>query len=31
IIVVTHERDISRYTTRQVTLVDGRVALDAQR
>jgi putative ABC transport system ATP-binding protein len=26
IIVVTHERDISRYTDRQVTLVDGRVA-----
>ena len=31
IIVVTHERDISRYTDRQVTLVDGRVAADAQR
>ena len=31
IIVVTHERDISRYTNRQVTLVDGRVADDAQR
>jgi putative ABC transport system ATP-binding protein len=28
IIVVTHERDISRYTDRQVTLVDGRVASD---
>jgi putative ABC transport system ATP-binding protein len=26
IIVVTHERDISHYTDRQVTLVDGRVA-----
>lgn len=31
IIVVTHERDISRYTDRQVTLVDGRVAEDARR
>lgn len=31
IIVVTHERDISRYTNRQVTLVDGRVAEDIQR
>jgi len=31
IIVVTHERDISRYTNRQVTLVDGRVADDTQR
>jgi len=31
VIVVTHERDISRYTDRQVTLVDGRVAGDAQR
>ena len=31
IIVVTHERDISRYTKRQVTLVDGRVADDTQR
>jgi putative ABC transport system ATP-binding protein len=31
IIVVTHERDISRYTDQQVTLVDGRVADDAQR
>ncbi|MBK8903533.1 MAG: ABC transporter ATP-binding protein [Anaerolineaceae bacterium] len=30
IIVVTHERDISRYTDRQVTLVDGRVATDTQ-
>jgi putative ABC transport system ATP-binding protein len=29
IIVVTHERDISVYTNRQVTLVDGRVADDA--
>ena len=31
IIVVTHERDISRYTDRQVTLVDGRVSEDTQR
>lgn len=31
IIVVTHERDISGYTDRQVTLVDGRIADDAQR
>lgn len=31
IIVVTHERDISSYTDRQVTLVDGRVAEDAKR
>lgn len=31
IIVVTHERDISRYTDRQVTLVDGRVADDIQK
>jgi putative ABC transport system ATP-binding protein len=31
VIVVTHERDISRYTNRQVTLVDGRVADDTQR
>ena len=31
IIVVTHERDISSYTDRQVTLVDGRVADDSQR
>jgi len=31
IIVVTHERDISGYTDRQVTLVDGRVADDSQR
>jgi putative ABC transport system ATP-binding protein len=30
IIVVTHERDISRYTDRQVTLVDGHVAEDTQ-
>lgn len=28
-IVVTHERDISEYASRQVTLVDGRVANDA--
>jgi len=31
IIVVTHERDISSYTDRQVTLVDGHVADDAKR
>jgi putative ABC transport system ATP-binding protein len=31
LIVVTHERDISRYTDRQVTLVDGRVADDTRR
>jgi putative ABC transport system ATP-binding protein len=31
IIVVTHERDISRYTDRQVTLVDGRIADGIQR
>jgi putative ABC transport system ATP-binding protein len=31
IVVVTHERDISQYTSRQVTLVDGRVAADAER
>jgi putative ABC transport system ATP-binding protein len=31
IIVVTHERDISSYTDRQVTLVDGRVAADTKR
>jgi len=31
IIVVTHERDISGYTDRQVTLVDGRVAEAMQR
>ena len=30
IIMVTHERDISRYADRQVTLVDGRVADDAR-
>ncbi len=30
IIVITHERDISRYAGRQVTLVDGRVADDAR-
>ena len=30
VIVVTHERDISRFTDRQVTLVDGRVAKDAR-
>ena len=31
IILVTHERDISSYTDRQVTLVDGSVANDAKR
>jgi putative ABC transport system ATP-binding protein len=31
IIVVTHERDISAYTDRQVTLVDGHVAEDIRR
>lgn len=31
IIMVTHERDISRYANRQVTLVDGSVAEDTQR
>src|SRR3990172_12221487 len=31
IIVVTHERDISGYTDRQVTLVDGHVADNVQR
>lgn len=31
IIVITHERDIGRYADRRVTLVDGRVADDAQR
>jgi putative ABC transport system ATP-binding protein len=31
IIVVTHERDISRYTHRQLTLIDGCVANDTQR
>ncbi|MEO7838360.1 MAG: ATP-binding cassette domain-containing protein, partial [Anaerolineales bacterium] len=31
IVVVTHERDISRYTNRQVTLVDGRVTDDIQK
>ena len=31
IIVVTHERDISGYTDRQVTLVDGRVADDTKK
>jgi putative ABC transport system ATP-binding protein len=30
IIVVTHERDISHYTDRQVTLIDGRLANDTQ-
>jgi putative ABC transport system ATP-binding protein len=30
VIVVTHERDISRYADRQVTLVDGRLAEDSQ-
>ena len=31
IVMVTHERDISGYADRQVTLVDGRIANDAQR
>ncbi len=31
IIVVTHERDISHYTDRQVTLIDGRVAEDVRK
>jgi len=31
VILVTHERDISSYTDRQVTLVDGHVADDLQR
>jgi putative ABC transport system ATP-binding protein len=31
IVMVTHERDISGYADRQVTLVDGRVADDAKR
>lgn len=30
IIVVTHERDISSYTDRQITLVDGRIQSDRQ-
>ncbi len=30
IVMVTHERDISRYTDRQVTLIDGRIADDTQ-
>jgi putative ABC transport system ATP-binding protein len=30
VIVVTHERDISRYANRLVTLVDGRIADDAR-
>jgi putative ABC transport system ATP-binding protein len=28
IVVVTHERDIAKYVARQVSLVDGRVAVD---
>ena len=31
IVMVTHERDVSRYSDRQVTLVDGRVADNTQR
>ena len=31
IVMVTHERDVNRYASRQVTLVDGRVEDDAQR
>lgn len=30
IVMVTHERDISNYTSRQVTLVDGQIADDKQ-
>jgi len=30
IVMVTHERDISRYASRQVTLVDGHVAYDSR-
>jgi putative ABC transport system ATP-binding protein len=29
VVMVTHERDVSRYATRQVTLADGRVVADA--
>ena len=29
VVMVTHERDVSRYATRQVTLVDGRVSNDS--
>lgn len=29
VMMVTHERDVSRYATRQVTLVDGRVSDDS--
>jgi putative ABC transport system ATP-binding protein len=31
IIVVTHERDISRYADRQVTLIDGHIAEDVRK
>jgi putative ABC transport system ATP-binding protein len=31
IILVTHERDVSQYTDRQITLIDGRIADDIQR
>jgi putative ABC transport system ATP-binding protein len=31
IVMVTHERDVSRYSDRQVTLVDGRVSDDSKR
>jgi putative ABC transport system ATP-binding protein len=31
IVMVTHERDVSHYASRQVILVDGRVEADAQR
>ena len=31
IVMVTHERDVSQYASRQVTLLDGRVEDDAQR
>jgi putative ABC transport system ATP-binding protein len=30
VVMVTHERDVSRYATRQVTLVDGRIAGDTR-
>jgi putative ABC transport system ATP-binding protein len=30
VVMVTHERDVSRYATRQVTLVDGRISDDSR-
>lgn len=30
VVLVTHERDVSRYTSRRVVLIDGRVANDVQ-